>query len=92
VNGGFVNSIQGQAGGGVGLFVALVSISRWSTSAHAGTRRIAIAPTVSAVIETDMKLLFIFRQPTGTMARNYSEADSAEHMERRGGATIRRGQ
>jgi hypothetical protein len=35
---------------------------------------------------------FHFPQPAGTMARNYSEGDGAEHMERRWRCTIRRGQ
>jgi hypothetical protein len=33
-----------------------------------------------------------FPLPAGTMARNYSEGDAAEHMERRWLCTIRRGQ
>src|SRR5258708_39329776 len=33
-----------------------------------------------------------FPLPAGTMARNYSEGDAAEHMERRWRCTIRRGQ
>jgi hypothetical protein len=59
--------------------VVLLSISRWSISALAGASRVAIAPMMSAVIESDMKLLFIFPLPAGTMARNYSEGDGAEH-------------
>jgi hypothetical protein len=73
--------------------VALGSISRWSISAHAGASRAVITPMViSNEIESDMKLWFIFPLPAGTMAGNYSEADSAEHMERRWRCMIRRGQ
>ena len=61
-------------------------------SALAGASRVAIAPMMSEAIESDKKLLFIFPQPAGTMARNYSEGDGAEHMERRWRWTIRRGQ
>jgi hypothetical protein len=35
---------------------------------------------MSEAIESDRKLLFIFPLPAETMARNYSEADDAEHL------------
>jgi predicted ATPase len=62
------------------------------TSAPTGASRVAITPMMSNEIESDKKLLFIFPQPAGTTARNYSEGDGAEHMERRWRCTIRRGE
>jgi hypothetical protein len=41
---------------------------------------VAIAPIMSEEIQSDTKILFIFPLHAGTMARHYSEADSAEHL------------